>query len=266
MEPIAAHYKPSLLNPGKYATYMDYFAEYIKCKDFKSLTASLKYVFTHKLPAKGYTTNSRMGDFFIRPETTDFQFINFAYERKVKKYIADNIDTFDVFIDAGACIGEYCIWLAKMGKKCIAIEPVNFEAVRKNVALNNLESLVQVFPCGLGSKKERVYFNVPVGIPSSSYADRETTKEPNVDIETLDSLYEKFNIPASSRVLMKLDVEGMESEVIAGAKDFINKFKELSFIYEHFESDNYRNDKALQAVTTFTFKDIDDVNRLAIKK
>jgi FkbM family methyltransferase len=265
MEPIAASYKPSLLNPGKYATYIDYFKEYLVCRDFKSLSVSLKYMFTHKLPTQGYETNSRMGDFFIRPSTTDFQFINFAYERKVKKYIEDTIDTFDVFIDAGACIGEYCIWLAKKGKKCIAIEPVNFEAVRRNVSLNKLEDRVQVFACGLGSKKERVYFNIPTGLPSSSYADREAGNEPNVDIETLDGIFEKFGIPEGSRVLIKLDVEGMESEVIAGAKNFINKFKDLTFIYEHFESDNYRNDKALEAVSRWTFSDIDGVNRLAKK-
>src|SRR4051812_8172205 len=100
MEPVAAHYKPSLTKPGKYLTYMDYFREYIACKDFKSLAASLKYVFTHKLPSRGYEASSRMGNFFIRQGTTDFQFINHAYERKVKKYIEDRMDSFDVFIDA----------------------------------------------------------------------------------------------------------------------------------------------------------------------
>lgn len=266
MEPLAAHYKPSLFRPGKYFTYLDYFKEYVLCKDFKSLGASMKYVFTHKLPTSDYLTNSRMGSFLIRKETTDFQFINYAYERKVKKYIEDNIDSFDVFIDAGACIGEYCIWLGIMGKQCIAIEPVNFEAVRKNIALNKLENKVQVFSCGLGNKKEKVYFNIPQGIPSSSYLDRETSKEPNVDIETLDSLCEHFNIPANSRILFKLDVEGMEPEVIEGAKRFINKYERISFIYEHFKTDNYKNDKALLAQGDFTFSDIDDVNRLAIKK
>ena len=37
MEPVAAHYKPSLTNLSKYLTYIDYFTEYIACKDFKSL-------------------------------------------------------------------------------------------------------------------------------------------------------------------------------------------------------------------------------------
>ena len=109
METTATQYKPSLSDPAKYMVYLDYLKEYLACKDFKSLGASLKYVFTHKLPSEDFETKSRMGSFHIRKQTTDFQFINYAYERKVKEYMEKNLDSFDVFIDAGACIGEYCV-------------------------------------------------------------------------------------------------------------------------------------------------------------
>ena len=265
MEPVAARYKPSLTNPSKYLTYFDYFMEYIACKDFKSLGVSLKYVFTHKLPSEGYETKSRMGNFFIRQGTTDFQFINHAYERKVKNYLEDRINSFDVFIDAGACIGEYCVWLAKKGKRCVAIEPVNFAAVERNIKLNNLEDKIKLFKFGLGSKKERVYFNIPSGIPSSSYMDREANKEPNVDIETFDDVFSRFGISDTDRVIMKMDVEGMETELIHGAKEFIRRHKNLIMIYEHFPEENLRNDKALSAIANFKFEDIDGVNRAAVK-
>ena len=266
MEPLAARYKPSLLNFGKYFTYADYFTDYIANGDFKSLGASLRYMFTHKLPGEDFRAKSRMGAFHIRKGTTDFQFINWAYERKVKKYIKDHINEFDVFIDAGACIGEYCIWLAKLGKRCVAIEPVNFEAVRRNVALNGLEGRVQVMACGLGNKKERVYFNIPSGLPSSSYMDKDSKQEPNVDIETLDSLIPQMTISPKDRVLMKMDVEGMEPELIEGAQKFIASHPNLTLIYEHFDSDDFRNDKALSAHARFEFADIDGVNRVAVKK
>lgn len=265
MEPVAAHYRPSLFNPRKYMVYADYFKEYIVCNDFKSLGVSLRYMFRHKLPPKAYYCSSKMGQFLIRAGSTDFQFINFAYERKVKKYILKHLDSFDVFIDIGACIGEYCIWLGRKGKKCIAIEPVNYEAVKENVALNKLEGNIKVFSCGLGSKKEKVFFNIPPGLASSSYLVRETDQAPNVTIETFDGLLDKFDISAEARVLIKIDVEGMETEVIAGAASFIKKFKNITFIYEHFITDNYRNDKALSAIANFKFGDIDAVNRLAVK-
>lgn len=265
MESYAANYKPSLRDPAKYIIYADYFKEYLLCNDYKSLGASLKYMFRHKLPAKGYTTSSKMGEFYIRPGSTDFQFINFAYERKVKKYMLKHIDSFDVFIDIGACIGEYCIWLAKLGKKCIAIEPVNHAAVTKNVGLNKMEGSVKVFPYGLGSKPEKVYFNIPTGLMSSSHIDRETDKTPNVQIETFDNLFSQFDISPNARVLVKMDVEGMETEVIAGAAKFIGQFKHIQFIYEHFPVDGYVNDKALSQFADFSFSDIDEVNRLAVK-
>jgi FkbM family methyltransferase len=265
MENVAANYKPSLSNPRKYLVYADYFKEYLVCRDFNSLGNSLKYVFGHKLPTKGYTASSKMGTFFLRSGTNDFQFINLAYERKVKQYIENNIDSFDVFIDIGACIGEYCVWLAKKGKKCIAIEPVNFEAVKKNMALNNLENQIKIFPCGMGSKKEKVVFKIPEGLYSSSHIDRETDQTPNVDIETFDTLFEKFDISPTTKILVKMDVEGMEAEVIEGAKNFISNCTNLRFIYEHFIEDNFRNDKALSAIANFEFTDIDGVNRAAIK-
>ena len=82
MEPVAAHYKPSLTKPSKYLTYIDYFKEYIACKDFKSLAASLKYVFTHKLPSEDYHTSSRMGNFLIRRGTTDLKSLQAIYSLK----------------------------------------------------------------------------------------------------------------------------------------------------------------------------------------
>jgi FkbM family methyltransferase len=267
MEPLAARYKPSLLNFSKYLTYADYFKEYIACGDFKSLGASLRYMFTHKLPGHDFRASSRMGSFHIRKGTTDFQFINSAYERKVKNFIKAHLADFDVFIDAGACIGEYSVWLAKLGKRCIAIEPVNFEAVRRNVALNGLEDRVQVLACGLGNKKGRVYFNIPSGLPSSSYMDKDSDKEPNVDIETLDGLMPRLNIGPNDRVLMKMDVEGMEPELIEGARQFISSQPSLILVlYEHFDADDFRNDKALSAHGRFEFSDIDGVNRAAVKK
>ncbi len=263
---IAANYKPSWKKFGKYNVYFRYFTEYIRNGDMKSLATSLKYVFTHKLSPQDYVASSKMGRFLIRKGTTDFQFINFAYETAIKKYMLSAIDEFDVYIDIGACIGEYCIWLAGLGKKCIAIEPVNFEAIRANVALNNLNDRVQVFNCGLGSKRERVYFNIPKGVTSSSHVDRETNKEPNVDIETLDNICQQFNISPTDRVLIKLDVEGMETEVIQGGRNFMRNLKDLRLIYEHFETDNLTNAEILGSVGNFVTSDLDEVNRLAVKQ
>lgn len=244
--------------------YLKYFSEYLRHGDLKSLSASVRYVFTQKLPQDDFLVTSSMGKFYIRKNTNDFQFINYAYERSIKDYLVKNMNTFDVFIDVGACIGEYVIWLAGQGKKCIAIEPVNHTALRRNIALNGLEEKIQVYCCGLGNKKEKVYFNILEDVTSSSHVDRSLAgKEPNVYIEKLDDIGTRFNMSPSDRVIIKIDVEGMEKEVIEGANHFCNQFKDIRVIYEHFREEGDVVDKCLTAVCPFSFTDLDPVNRLA---
>jgi FkbM family methyltransferase len=259
-------YKPSWKNFSNYGQYVRYFFEYLKYGDFKSLGASLKYIFTHALPQRDYITSSGMGKFIIRKNTMDFQFINSAFERSVKDYMQQNLGTFDVFVDVGACIGEYCIWLAKEGKLCVAVEPVSWETLKTNIELNSVEDKVKLFACGAGEKKERVHFNIPESIKSSSHLSRNSTEEPNVDIDTVDNIMQVMNIPANSRVIMKFDVEGMEPEAIAGAKEFIKSCTNLRVIFEHFKENDLQNNNALLAICDFSFQDLDPVNRMGTKK
>ncbi len=265
-------YRPSLLSFNKYSTYFNYFMQYIYSADFKSLGTAMKYMFLRQLPEKDYLATSPMGRYLIRKNTNDFQFINMAYESKIKKYLLKNIDSFDVFVDIGACIGEYSIWLAGMGKKCISIEPVNYNALMENKALNKSEN-VFTWHCGLGSEMRTVVFNIPPGQPSSSALmegnNNKVTEENQVEVQinTLD--YIMKNTPVSfdenTRFLVKLDVEGMETEVIQGGMNFIKTARNITFIYEHFPEDQYKNDAALSAIAQFNFGDIDPVNRVAVK-
>lgn len=259
-------YKPDWKNFKNYSKYISYFFEYLKYGDFKSLWASIRYVFSHKLPTKEYRAHSGMGKYLIRKHTTDFQFINYAYEKEIKDFLNKNINEFDVFIDLGACIGEYSIWLAKKGKRCIAVEPVNWDTLVKNIELNGLTDKIKVYKCGVGSKKEKVYFNIPYGVTSSSHLQRDSLNEPNVEIDLLDNIISIENIDENSRILVKMDVEGMEPDAIAGSNSFLKKYKNIQIIYEHFPEDNFRNDKALLEIADFDFDNIDNVNRIATKK
>lgn len=261
----AFEYRPNWKNPGKYGKYVAYFAEYLKYGDYKSLGVALKYMFTHKLPRTDYVAHSALGTFNIRRNTNDFQFINYAYEKGIRDYLAAHMASFDVFIDIGACIGEYDIWLAKNGKRCIAVEPVSFKGLNENIELNKVTDKITVFTCGVGAKKDRVYFDVLDNIGASQVS-KDAGKEPNVDIELIDDLVKRCDIKPTDRIIMKLDIEGMEPEAIAGAAEFIRSRSDIRVIYEHFKEDNYMNDKALLKVANFDFSNLDEVNRLAIKK
>ncbi|HUX84417.1 MAG TPA: FkbM family methyltransferase [Chitinophagaceae bacterium] len=264
MQTTFSNYRPSLKNGKQYIKYFFYFREYLIQGDFKSIFNSFQWVIRNKLPRKDYQLTSKMGRFIARKQTTDFQFPNFAYESEVKKYIKNNLNSFDLFIDVGACMGEYCIWLANSGKEVIAFEPISFSALENNAELNNIKDKIVIFPVGCGRKSEKVNFNIPSSLISSSHIDRKTKEGKSVEIVTLDQ-YLGY-IPQDKKILLKLDVEGMECEVIEGGKNFISQHNNIQIIYEHFKSDNFRNDNALLQCGDFSFENLDEVNRLAIKK
>jgi FkbM family methyltransferase len=262
-------YHPSLTKLSKYTVYTDYLLEYYKHKDWKSIKDSFTYVLFKTPPASDRIVTSKMGTFWCRGNTNDFQYVNYAYEKQVKNYIFDNRKNYDYFIDIGACMGEYCIWLAKCGMPSIAFEPVpdNFKALSKNVELNRLQHMVTVLPVGLGSKAEKVYFDIKPVLTSASGIDRNYSgTETNVQIERFDDLLSQLPCTTEHRVMMKLDVEGMEVEVLQGAADFIRKAKGIALVMEKTFSgeDNIR--QFLAGLGTFVYQDIDEVNMVAIKQ
>ena len=260
-------YYPSWRNLSKYKKYLAYFGEYIRYNDWKSLQASLKLVFLNKPTLQSWNATSAMGHFKIREGTTDFQFINYAYEIQIRKFLKQQLalGKLDGFIDIGACIGEYDIWLAGMGVPCVAFEPVNFKAVEDNIRLNNVADKVKLFPCGLGSRQEKVNFNVMSTVTGSSYIDRDNPNEGNIAIERLDDLIPQLGFAPGSQLVVKLDVEGMETEVLEGGRQFIQQTPNLRIIFERYEGDNTVNDK-LSSLANFTFERIDEFNYLATKK
>lgn len=262
-------YHPSPLNVLKYGTYTDYLLECYRSKDWQSIKDSFKYVLFKTPPTTDRLVKSRMGTFWCRGNTNDFQYVNYAYERHVKEYIAREIKHYDVFIDVGACMGEYCIWLAQQDVRCIAFEPVpaNFSALQKNVELNRLQHRICTFPVGLGSVQEEVYFDIKAVLTSASGIDRTYTGvEKNVKIERLDDLLPQLKIKKEQGVMMKLDVEGMEVDVLTGAESFIRNTKKLTLIMEKTFTGEDPIRKYLSSLGNFIFEDVDEVNLAAIKQ
>lgn len=259
-------YYPSWKNASKYRQYFSYFGEYLRYNDWKSISASLKLVLLNKASQQEWNARSAMGYFHIRKGTTDFQFINYAYERRVRDYLKQQVEKkrLSAFIDIGACIGEYDVWLAGLGVPCIAFEPVNYKAVQENLALNNAADKVKLFACGLGNKQEKVNFNVMSTVTGSSYIDRENAGEGNIPIERLDDLLPQMGIDINGPLIVKLDVEGMETEVLEGARQFISQAPDLRIIFERYADDNTVNDK-LSSLAKFEFEPIDEYNYLATK-
>ncbi|MDQ0967622.1 FkbM family methyltransferase [Flavobacterium sp. W4I14] len=135
----------------------------------------------------------------------------------------------DTFFDVGANVGSYTILAAGVRKaKCIAFEPIfsTFEILKKNIKLNQLEQLVVIKNVGVGEIRKSLYFsnNSDTTNHVVEHIDQNVSL---VDIVPLDQFYETFK-PS----LLKIDVEGFETEVIRGAAKILADKTLIAIIIE----------------------------------
>lgn len=121
----------------------------------------------------------------------------------------------DLFIDIGANVGAYTILASsEINAKTIAIEPVpsTFKNLMDNILINNIQEKVNALNIGLGSKNGKLKFTKSFDSVNHVATENETDTI-EVDIDTLDTILLKEQCP----ILLKIDVEGFETEVIKGA-------------------------------------------------
>jgi FkbM family methyltransferase len=152
-----------------------------------------------------------------------------------KKYYRANTNV----IDVGANFGTHSILLANLiSKDCqvFSFEPIYWDIVMMNADVNRIQDKVCVFNKGLGKKNEVIkiktydrsmkkpYGRVSLDGLSGLQEDKDLKIEQEVGIITLDSLH------LNNISLIKIDVEGMELDVLEGAKDTITRNKPVIFI------------------------------------
>lgn len=135
-----------------------------------------------------------------------------------------------VLYDVGANVGMYTIYAAGLrGVRVLAFEPEsqNFGLLNKNIFSNRLDGLVQAYPVALsdGMSFDRLHLSrFEVAGSCHNFGEK-------VDFEgrafrpgysqgcfavTLDSLVEQHGMPVPNHI--KIDVDGIEHKVIAGAR------------------------------------------------
>jgi FkbM family methyltransferase len=120
-----------------------------------------------------------------------------------------------VVLDVGANIGNHTLWMAKVcGFQVHAFEPVMPHAVYANVVLNELQNDVTVWPCGLGSE------------PGKFYHEGKGVLKPGQSKQSTDETFEILRLDElgiENVALMKIDVEGMELDVLRGGLTTIER-------------------------------------------
>jgi len=120
----------------------------------------------------------------------------------------------DLFMDIGANIGSYTVLAAAhCGVETISMEPVpaTFSHLKDNIRINNIDSITTALNLACGSKEGTISFTSTFDTVNH-VATKADTNNIEVAVKSLDSIAEKLN-PA----LLKIDVEGYETEVLSGA-------------------------------------------------
>ncbi len=126
----------------------------------------------------------------------------------------------DLFVDVGANVGSYTVLASgHVGANTIAFEPVpfTFKRMQNNLAINYLNSKVIAYNVGVGSKEEMLRFTSNLDTVNHVAMDSTATNVVEVKVETLDHLLNGLH-PS----LIKIDVEGFETEVLRGASSVLD--------------------------------------------
>lgn len=134
----------------------------------------------------------------------------------------------DLFFDIGANVGAYTLLAAgEIGARTVSVEPVptTFQFLSDNVSLNKLENKVQLLNVGLGSKSGTIKFTKSLDAVNHVAIENESDTV-DVIVKTMDEI--DSDIP----LLIKIDVEGFETEVLKGAKNILSNKKLKAIIIE----------------------------------
>jgi FkbM family methyltransferase len=140
----------------------------------------------------------------------------------------------DSFADIGANVGSYTVLASGyVGAKTISFEPVpeTFRRLQKNIKLNQIEERVKAYNIGISAQKNNLFFtssndttNHVISVAENNI--KQQTIE--VAVTSIDEILKGEDIP----LLIKIDVEGFETEVITGMKQTLKNQKLKAIIIE----------------------------------
>jgi FkbM family methyltransferase len=260
----------------KIVTFIRYLKDYLQFGQIRLVIGSIIFLATHKSIIGTRICRGKLGYFLHRKGTLDFQFGNYAYEWAVKRFMLQYYNACDVLIDVGANMGTYTLMMQQLGLKTYSFEPSggNFKALTINLMLNNFENNAVVYNLGLGSKHSHELFVFdPVNTGASHMSsvevyDHDTDgrgKMSEVDVVTLDEMIDVMAIPFEKSVLMKIDVEGMEKDVLMGASSFIRSYSNLIIVMESVHSGENVLKDILDQIAEFQYIEVDKLNFAAKK-
>ena len=154
------------------------------------------------------------------------------YQWRARDSAIASCDNKRICIDIGANVGLWSCDLVKQFEKVIAFEPVaEFrECFKKNVVGSNYI----IEPVALGRTESLIEMNIVQGNTGHTHINQSSIGRGTIPLKTLDS----FNL--TNVDMIKIDVEGFEGEILAGAMKTIEQNKPVLVIEQ--QKHEYQND------------------------
>lgn len=162
-----------------------------------------------------------------------------AKEPWTVEWIERNVRPGDVLYDIGANVGAYSLIAARVAggeATVVAVEPAyaSYASLCGNVVLNGLGDAILPMPLVLGEATRLgslTYRDVSAGAAVHELdSGRPGAYRQPVLVYALDDLLERFELPAPT--LVKLDVDGAEATVLAGARRTLARPELRSLVVE----------------------------------
>ncbi len=127
-----------------------------------------------------------------------------------------------------------------------AIEPVNYEYLLSNT--HDLDNVIPIH-AGASNRRGKMYAHNPAESNSGAWELSTVTSQHSVDVITIDSL----NLTQCD--LIKIDTQGLEREVLEGARNTIAKFKPVIWIEDRGTLTTYMLEEFCYSLKDAYFKD-----------
>jgi FkbM family methyltransferase len=150
------------------------------------------------------------------------------YEEKMLYDMLNRVKEGDLILDIGANIGNHSLFMASIGNcQVISFEPNKqlAESLHRSIQINKLTNKIEVIQKGLGRTNSFAEFDCDISHNLGAQSLSTTDKNGSIEVVTLDSL----DIQDKIRMI-KIDVEGMELDVLKGSKDTLIEHKPLVYL------------------------------------
>ncbi|WP_297814229.1 FkbM family methyltransferase, partial [uncultured Helicobacter sp.] len=169
------------------------------------------------------------------------------YEYEMLQAMLTRIPRDSLVLDIGMNIANHSLFFAANGLRVMGFEanPKMSEIAKKSIALNGFEERILVYEFGLSDKEEIMHYarEIPNNYGGMSLSKGKSTSGEGILCKTLDSLKIQEKISA-----IKIDVEGMESRVLKGARALIMKNRPIIYAEANYAQDFVKLERALETM------------------